>query len=49
MIALSIFNGGPGPSFLSPAIMHFIFGGIPMVKPRVEDVTDMLIREKTTI
>ena len=39
-----ILNGGPGPSFLLPAIVDFIFGGIPMIKPQVEDV---LIGEKT--
>lgn len=46
MIALSILNGGPGPSFLSPAVVDFVFGGISIVKPQVEDVPDMLIREK---
>ena len=46
MIALSILNGGPGPTFLSPAVVDFLFGGLSTVKPCVEDVPDMLIREK---
>ena len=46
MFAVSILNGGPGPSFLSPAVVDYLFGGIPMVKPQVEDVPDMVIKEK---
>ena len=46
MIALSILNGGPGPSFLSPAVVDFLFGGIETIKPQVEDVPDKLIKEK---
>lgn len=46
MIALSILNGGPGPTFLSPAVVDYLFGGISTVKAQIEDVPDMLTREK---
>ena len=46
MIAISMLNGDPGPSFLLPAVVDFLFGGIAKVKPQVEDVPDMLIKEK---
>ena len=41
VIAMSIVNGGPGPTFLSPVI-----GGVSAVKPSVEDILDHEIQTK---
>lgn len=45
-IALSIVNGGPGPTFLAPVVVDYLFGGITCVKPSVEDVLDETVRSK---
>lgn len=45
-IALSILNGGPGPTFFSPLSIDYLFGGITKVKPSVDDIPDMLIQDK---
>ena len=46
IIALSILHGGPGPSFFSPAVIDYLFGGIPMVKACVDDVPDAALQTK---
>ena len=46
MIALSILHGGPGPVFLAPVIIDYLFGGIASVKACVEDVPDCEIQAK---
>lgn len=46
IIALSILHGGPGPVFFAPVVVDYLFGGITMVKPCVEDVPDPLLQSK---
>ena len=46
MIALSILHGGPGPVFLSPVIVDYLFGGISAVNPCVNDVADEILQSK---
>ena len=46
VIAMSVVNGGPGPTFLSPVIVDYLFGGVSAVKPSVEDVLDYDIQTK---
>ena len=48
VIAMVIVNGGPGPTFLSPAIVDYLFGGMTAVKATVEDVLDVNVRAKIT-
>lgn len=36
IIALSIIHGGPGPVFLSPAVVDYLFGGISAIKAIIE-------------
>ena len=45
-IALSILHGGPGPVFLSPVIVDYLFGGISAVHPCIEDVPDEALKSK---
>ena len=46
MIAMSILHGGPGPTFLAPSIVDYLFGRLSAVTPLVEDVPDMLTQNK---
>ena len=47
-MALSIMYGGPGPSFLAPVVIEYLFGGIAMasVEASVDDVPDEKLKEK---
>ena len=46
MCALSILHGGPGPVFLAPVIVDYLFGGISQVKPDIDDVPDEQLQSK---
>ena len=47
LIALSILNSGPGPSFLAPCVAQYLFYGmesLEMTPPNIEDVPDSIIK-----
>ena len=46
MIALSILYGGPGPAFFAPSVIDYLFGGLSMVTPLVEDIPDTATQDK---
>ena len=46
MIALSILHGGPGPSFLAPCVVDYLFSGLVNVTASVEDIPDQSIQNK---
>lgn len=46
MIALSILHGGPGPAFLAPSVIDYLFGGLSMVTPLIEDIPDTATQDK---
>lgn len=46
MIALSVLHGGPGPVFFSPVVVDYLFGGVPLVKPKIDDVPDKTLQGK---
>ena len=46
MIAMSILNGGPGPAFLALYVVDYLFGGLSVVRPLVEDIPDPQTQSK---
>ena len=46
MIAVSILNGGPGPSCFSHAVADYLTYGLKKVKATTEDVSDTAVQEK---
>ena len=45
-IVLSITQGGPGPTFLAPSVVDYLFGGTEAAKGCIDDVPDIEVREK---
>ena len=48
LFGLSIINGGPGPTFLPPCVMDYLFGRVDYgrVTMALKDVLDSLIERK---
>ena len=46
IIALSVIHGGPGPVFLSPTVVDYLFGGMAAVSSSIDDVPDQLVQGK---
>lgn len=45
IIGLSLVHGGPGPKFLAPTVVDYLFGGLNKVQPRLEDIPDMEVQQ----
>jgi len=48
LFGLSIINGGPGPTFLAPCVVDYLFGGVDYgtVTTALKDILDSLIEQK---